>query len=40
VAVLAQSRTLHGVGLRGSGISGLEGDIVLYWIDVSRRFQI
>lgn len=30
VAVLAQSRTLHGEGLRGSGISGLEGDIVLY----------
>jgi hypothetical protein len=31
VAVLAQSRTLHGEGQRGSGISGLEGDIVLYW---------
>lgn len=29
VAVLAQSRTLHGVGERSSGISRLESDIVL-----------
>jgi hypothetical protein len=29
VAVLAQSRALHGEGERGSGISRLEGDIVL-----------
>ena len=30
VAVLAQSRTLHGVGQRGAGIGRIEGDIVLY----------
>lgn len=30
VATLAQSRTLHGVGERGSGISRIESDIVLY----------
>ncbi len=29
VAVLAQSRALHGESERGSGISRLEGDIVL-----------
>ena len=28
-AVLAQRRALHGVGQRGAGIGGLEGDIVL-----------
>ena len=32
VATLAQSRTLHGVGERGSGISRIESDIVLYYI--------
>jgi hypothetical protein len=28
-AVLAESRALHGVGQRGAGIGGLEGDIML-----------
>jgi hypothetical protein len=28
--VLAQSRTLHGVGQRGAGIGGLEGNIMLF----------
>lgn len=30
VTVLAQSRTLHGVGGRGAGIGRLEGGLVLY----------
>lgn len=29
VAVLSQGRTLHGVGKRGTGISGLEGVVVI-----------
>lgn len=29
VAVLSQGRTLHGVGLGGTGISGLEGVVVI-----------
>jgi hypothetical protein len=28
-AVLAESRALHGVGQRGAGVGGLEGDIML-----------
>jgi hypothetical protein len=43
VAVLAQSRALHGEGERGSGISRLEGDIVLQQIMLvsnSKNHQI
>jgi len=36
VTVLAQSRALHGVGGRGAGIGGLEGNVVLFFHRVSQ----